>query len=201
MPDFKRFPETRKIRTVSLDTNILSDAMYYLILESKGKLTKKPKPQMERFSDSMQALTFILSVNVEPIGTELVRKELKRKLLFARLYDAVFGRNQIKITKEVKWLAKKYVKKTKIDNPDALIMASASRGGVDLFLSWNRDDMVNSKNLEKIAKINKKGNIPLPTFATPKEFLDRVFLTDSNTICLSQLPTPRRFHLKSFWTR
>ena len=127
---FERFPETRKIRTVSLDTNVLSDAVYYYILENKAKLGKKEDSYMERITDSVESIMFILSVDLRPIGIELVRKELKKKPMFESLYERVFG-EQIKVSRDIKWLAQSYTKHTRLRNPDALILASASCGKVD----------------------------------------------------------------------
>lgn len=198
--NFSRFPETRKIRTISFDTNIISDIMYYYILERKNKLSKKKKEYLERLSDSMESVILSLSVKIKTVGIDVIRKELKYRSLLPKLYKIIFE-NQVNVNREIKWLAKSYLDKINIESPDALIMASASVGKIDLFLSWNRDDIVKDSNLKIIEKLNKKRRVPFPVFATPSEFLDRIFLSNRMTICLSQLPMPRRFHLKTFQTK
>lgn len=198
---FQRFYSTKKIRTISFDTNVLSDVPYYYSLEGKCRLAKKKKSYLERTSSSVLSIIVTLSLNIRPVGIELVRKELARKPLFADLYDRVFERKQINVNREIKWLAESYMKRINIDGPDALILAAASVGRIDLFLSWNRDDVVNEKNLVKIREINKKRNVHFPIFATPKEFLERIFLTDKKTIWLSQLPVPSQYRPRFFQTR
>jgi predicted nucleic acid-binding protein len=199
MAVFHRFQETKKIRTISFDTNVISDILYYYILERKGGIYRKGI-YAERLSDSAESVILSLAVNVKVVGIDMIRKELKRRPLLAELYAAVFE-SEIRMSKEIRWLARKYKEDIRIGNADSLIMASASVGKIDLFLSWNRDDIVNDSNLERIKGINKKRGVSFPVFATPQEFLDRFFLTQRQTIGLSQLPSPRQFHPKIFWTR
>lgn len=186
---FERFAITKKIRTVSLDTNVLSDIPYYYMLKQKKKLSEKKKLYYERCRKSMDSIILILSVKVKPLGIKVVKKELKRK--------PAFFERQVNINKEIRYLARNYVN-IGIKAPDALILASASVGNVDLFLSWNRRDIVNENNLKTIEKINKKRGVSFPLFATPEEFLERVFLTDRQTICFSQTPIPPGYRLKIF---
>jgi hypothetical protein len=179
---------------MSFDTNVISDVIYYYILEGKGKPHKK---ELKRLSDSMESIILALSVNARLLGIDMVRRELKRRPLLGDIYDAIFEES-VKVNKDVKWLAKSYTDRLKIKNADALIVASASIGKIDLFLSWNRDDIVNHANLKEIRSANRKRSVPFPIFATPEEFLDRVFLTQNQTIGLSQTPSPRQFHPKTF---
>ncbi len=150
---FERFDITKKIRTISLDTNVLSDVPCYYMLKQKKRLSEKKKSYYERCCKSMNSIILILSVRVKPPGIKIVKKELKSKPAFLELYNAIFEK-QISVNKEIKYLAKSYMS-TGIKAPDALILASASVGNVDLFLSWNRRDIVNENNLERIRTINE----------------------------------------------
>ena len=73
-----------------MDTNVLSNAMYYIILEDKGKLHKVEKRLLEELEDSFRTIEIILSMNIDPIGINIVRKELKRRKDYASLYDHIF---------------------------------------------------------------------------------------------------------------
>jgi len=195
MVSFDRFGQTRKIRTISLDTNILSDIVYYLILENMGKLDKKRGDFVIRLKDSFESVLLILSTRIKPIGINIIRKELRRKEHLVHIYNTIF-KEEKKPDKNTKQLANKYTASMNIESIDALIMAIASVNGIDIFLSWNRSDIVNEDNLKKIQNINKERGVYFPAFMTPKEFLDRIFLAENRILCLTQTPAPRRFHLQ-----
>lgn len=193
MTNFKCFDEVQRIRRISVDTNVLSKVMYYIILYDKGKLYKKKGISFEELADSLETIIMILSTNIRPVGINIVRKELKKRKDYALLYDSVF-KEEVKPNKEIKQLAKFYTNKINIGSADSLIVASASMGKIDVFLSWNRDDIIKKTAIEKIQSINKKRRVHFPILMTPKDFLDHLFFAENRIICLSPIPTPRRFH-------
>lgn len=163
-------------------------------------MSKAEKRYFQRAAESFEAIIMLLSVNVETVGLSIVRKELSQKPHLTRIYDSTFDRT-VRINRDAKSLARAYMLKTSLKAEDALIFALASTGKVDVLLSWNRDDIVNTANLQTVHRINKKRRVRFPIFATPKEFLDRIFMSPAKTICLSHVPIPEQYRLKTFQTR
>ncbi len=184
--------KTKKIRTISFDTDLISDIMSLRLLSIKPKLTKDEADYFERCKMSFQLLSLILSVRVETVGTDLVRKELSQVEGLKMLYDRLFDRT-IEFSSNAKKLANAYVDKKGIKAADALLLALVSIGNVDCLLSWNRKHIVNSETLKVLRKINEDRNFNTPLILTPKEFLERITLSPERTICFYADAAPRQF--------
>lgn len=82
-----------------------------------------------------------------------------------------------------------------------MLLAIASVNDVDIFLSWNREDISNEKTQKAIEAINKRKRIGIPFLCTPAYFLDRLvgsIGSKSRTLSLSNCPVPRAYRLKFF---
>ena len=198
-----RFGHTHKIRSMSVDTNVISDVIPYIQYSERRKPPSKEESRQyfKRCKESVHALAIGLSFKMRLLGTPTVRRELKRRPGLIGLYNNFFYNGTLRVDKNTRNLAKSYIDKINLSVADAYIIATISMSKVDLFLSWNRRDIVNPNNTQKISLINKKKGIPMPVFATPKEFLERVFLTDMQTIGITDRPIPEGFRLESFPSR
>lgn len=191
----KDFWKTKKIRTVSLDTDVLSDVLYREIILGKSLQTKEDKNYLKRADLSFEILKLFFSVKVTTVGSVVVREELKGggeflKNLFDNTFDEIAHMNKV-----AKRLAEKYESKCKIKPADALIIASLSVKKTDCFISWNRKHIANPKNFQIIKFINKYAALPTPMLFTPLEFIQRVVRDGaSNTIWISHEPNPRKFY-------
>jgi len=198
-----RFGQTHKIRSMSVDTNVISDVIPYVQYSNRRKPLSKEESKLyfERCKQSVHSLAIGLSFKVNLFGTPTVRRELRRRPGLIELYNRFFYGGTLQIDKNTRNLAKMYCDEVNLDIADAFILATISLNRVDLFLSWNRQDIVNINNVQKVSLINRKKRIPLPVLATPKEFLERVFLTDKQTIGITDRPIPEGLRLQSFPSR
>ncbi len=163
---------TRKIRTVSLDTNIVID----LASEASGYSTSLTQKSLEIFS-----ILTARNVNMTLMGCPVVRKELQYGGLEA-LYDAISDRESAK-GKDVKNLARAYLREINIKPADALIVASLSISKTDVFITRD-NELAKESVLNKIKEINKPRKIPTPVIVSPSELHERIFLTE-RSICIS----------------
>jgi len=183
---------TREIRTVSIDSSVIFDSIVPFVSSTSG-LSSADK---ERINDSLHLIEFLFSVKVNTIGTDIVRKEISyNNSLFSKLYDSIFDNTAI-INKETKRLAKVYVEQLNIKPSDALIIASLSEARCDCLLSWDKEDIVSNRTVLGITKINKERNKGVPLLITPKDFLQRVFLSQGKHIVFSPNPLPLELHLR-----
>lgn len=183
---------TRKIRTISLDTDVISDLIFYDILERKTKPSKEERQYLEICEESFETVLILLSVRVKINGIKVIRKELE-KSGFEELYKKIFIHSEVGIDKEIRNLAKTYIRESEIKDADALILASVSCGNIDIFLSRNRRHMLNPKFQSAIRKINNNRGKRTPLIISPSTFLEHIFLSDKNTICYSRLQLPKEF--------
>jgi hypothetical protein len=184
--------KTKKIRTISFDTDLVSDILPLRYLLSKSKLTKDESGYLERCKLSFQILSLTLSVRVEKIGTELIERELSKVGGLKILYDRIFQRT-IEFSSAARKLANAYLEKRNIKPADALLLALITIGNVDCFLSWNRQHIVNSETLKILRQINEKRNLRTPLILTPKDFLERITLSPERAICFYVNTVPSEF--------
>jgi predicted nucleic acid-binding protein len=188
------FGKTRKIRSISIDSDIIIDIPALKILQSKYNLSKEEKKYLERCEVSLQTLSLVFASKVNVLGTEIVKKELAYSPVLRSLYDRVFDK-EVPLSSEAKRLAIMYMKKRKIKPADSFILASISVGKIDCFLSWNREHIVNPEVNKLVREINKDRNLPMPLIITPSDFLQRIVLSPERTICFFRDPIPQKFHL------
>ena len=185
--------KTRKIRSISIDSDIIIDIPALKVLQTKHNLTKEEERYFKRCEISLQTLSLAFASKVNLIGTEIVKKELSYFSILRNLYDRVFDK-EIPLSSEVKRLAIMYMEKRKIKPADSFILASISVDKIDCFLSWDREHMVNAEVNKIVKEINKERNLPMPLIITPNDFLQRIILSPERTICFFRDPIPQKFH-------
>lgn len=190
--------KTKKIRTVSLDTNVILDVLDLKLYESENKLNLFPSNLVERLESSFQILALLFSVNVKILGAKIVKKELNYSSATRLFYEKIFD-DDIKHSVQIRRLAENYKNKLGIGYADAFVLASISVGRIDCFFSWNRHDIVSEVKLKAISEINHGKNIPMPIIIQPCDFLERVILSDSMpfSLCFSR-EAIRRVYLPKF---
>lgn len=182
--------KTRKIRSVSIDTDVISD-----ILALKLHYTNQIKmdaTQLERCEKSFQLLTLIFSVKVKIVGVGVVKKELSVYPSLRELYDKIFDK-EVRTSVGIKRLAQAYIERKSIKEADAFILASVSVGDIDCFFSWNRKHIVNDETIRVLMEINKKRNVRTPLIITPEDFLKRFIISQNLALCFSREVIPRGF--------
>lgn len=191
--------KTKKIRKVSLDTDVISDILYREALLAERKKSIFEHFRLQRYEISFGVLNLLFGVRVQLIGSVVVKKELSKKSKYlVNLFDKTFDVTT-QLNKKIKNLAKKYEKELKTKPADALILADLSVHGVDCLISWNRKHIVNPENYVVMSKINKYASVPTPMLFTPAEFLERVGLEPrTNVIWISRQPAPRKFFPRLF---
>ena len=193
---FKRFAATRKIRRVSVDTNVISKAILS-VLPAPLPLNSSEAQQSR---DSFEALMVILTVAVTPMGIPMVRRELSRRPLFAEFYDIVFDKD-CEVPKDVTHIADAYQRETRLRAADAVIAATAAYNRIDVLLTWDKADLLGDHTQQRLREINLQRGIPHPIFATPSEFLSRLVLTDDRTLMLTSSVVPPGFRPRSSLSR
>ncbi len=188
----KYFGEARKIRTISLDTNIINDVLFYIFNQERKILSSFEREYMERCKISYNLLFTFLCTRVKFVGIKTVRKELSYKGALLKVYRSLFL-NEVKIKAEIRTLAKSYQKGAGLSPADAAILATVSAGNIDLFCSWNRKDIVKESTLEAIRKINGRMGLKMPLILTPEMFLERFGVTQERTILFTVSQIPKGF--------
>ncbi len=187
----------KKIRTITLDTNIPSDIPSLTILQNKTKSSKEDTNFLKRAKNSLEIITLVSAVKVDVVGLDILKKELKIIPSLSNLYNKLVD-YEVKSNSRVRKLANAYKEQVPIKSPDALILALASSSKVDCLLGWNREDIVKQSTLKSIRSINDKQRIPTPVIATPDDFLSRITLTPSKTIVFSDQLVPSQYRPKFF---
>ncbi len=175
---------TRKVRTVSIDTDVVND----LIAEGLGYSSIITKSSNEIFT-----VLSAKNIKITFVGCPVVRKELQA-IKLERFYDVIFDK-EVSLSKEVRNLANEYVKQLNIKGSDALIAASASVAGVDIVLTRDKQHMLKYSILDKLREINRKKNVAVPVFISPAELHERIFIAD-RSICVSHEIIPLQFRLQ-----
>jgi len=179
--------QSRKIRTVSIDTNVISD-----ILALKLYHLKKIGGFQDRWEKSFQLLSLLFTVKVKRLGINVVKRELSGYASLRKLYDTVFTKT-IPTSTAIRRLAKAYREKINIKPADSFILATASVKNIDCFFSWNRRDIVNVKTLKAVRKINKKRKFKMPLIITPEDFLKRFAISQVFTLGFYREAIPRGY--------
>lgn len=181
----KFIQKTHKIRTASIDTDVISD----LIAEFLGYSSATTKSSLEIF-----LILTAREIKIKLIGCPIVRKELKAAGL-ERFYNDVFDGDSA-VNKNVRNLANLYVKETHVKSSDALIMASASICGIDIVLSRDRTHILKESVLDKIKQINNKRNVPIPIFISPSDLHERLYLGDKS-LFINRTIIEKQFRLRT----
>lgn len=186
--------KSKKIRKVSLDTDVISDILYREALLTREKTSILEHFKLQRSEISFKILNLLFGVKVQLVGSVVVKEELcKKSKYLVKLFEKTFDITT-QLNKKIKNLAKKYEEKLVTKPADALILADLSFHEVDCFMSWNRKHIVNPKNYAAMSKINRYSSVPTPMLLTPAEFLERVGLEPrTNVIWISRQPVPRKF--------
>lgn len=191
------FGEPRKIRSISVDSDVIIDVPALKVLQARARLSKEEKKYVRRCEFSFQLLSLAFAVKVDIVGTEIIERELSFYPTLKDLYERIFDRTA-PLSPETKRLAKSYVDKKHIKPADAFILASISDGRIDCLLSWNREHMVNALTIEAVRGINKSKGLPAPLIITPEDFLSRITLSQDQTICFFPDPIPQQFRLQFY---
>ena len=153
-------PKTR----IYLDTSVLS-CYYADDSPDKRDNTRKFFDEIVRGEfESFISRLVISEINNAP--------EEKKQNMF-RLIDA-YGIGSVSITEEVENLADTYVKEGIIPQryrEDAVHIASAVIGRVQIVISWNMKHMVKIKTINGVNSINKQAGYPEIDLRTPEEML------------------------------
>jgi len=187
----------KKIRTITLDTNIPMDIPALIILRNRSNLSKDETDFLKRANYSLEIITLVSAVKVNVVGLDVLKKELKPVPPLLALYSKLID-HEVKVSSRVRKLANAYKEQVPIKSPDALILALTSSSKVDCLLSWNREDIVKQSTLKSIRSINDKQRIPTPVITTPDDFLSRITLTPSKTIVFSDQLVPSQYRPKFF---
>ena len=192
-----------KVRSMTLDTNVISDipALSYFehVLESGG-LPENEQEYFHRCRASKKAIFVMLDFDIERIGLKMVFKELLESPPLHMLYKDIFPQDA-RQSREAASLAGKYMDRLQLPLVDATITALASANRIDVLLSWNRHHVANPAILEKIEEINSASGFPTPEIITPREFLDRVIRSDKRTIALSPVQLRPLYRVDSYLSK
>ncbi len=193
-----------KIRSMTADTNVISDiqalAYYDSRLEEGEFLPPDEQNYYQRCRSSKKAIFIMLDFKVEKVGLPVVYKELLASPPLHLLYRQLFS-SEAAISKESRRLAEKYAQAAGLEAADAAIVALASLNGIDILLSWNRHDIVKAAAIRSVEQINRQAGISTPEIMTPRDFLDRVMLTEKKTIALSPHPLLPVFRADSYLSK
>ena len=182
----------RKFGSISLDTNVMLDIPARAYLSSKGNLTPEETKMLKRTEDSLHTVIMCLTeqLRLKKVGVRVVEKELSRNPIMLEIYKSIFPFS-VKKSADTLQLAELYQRKIGIPAADSLILATVSLESVDVFLTWNKDDITNEKVQREVEKINHGRRIKVPLFITPTFFMERLMLSeDRKTLCISPSPTP-----------
>lgn len=200
-----KFDQPRKINKISMDTNVLLDLPLVPYFESITPRTEEDKKMLCRVVDSYTLVRLCLAENISigKVGIKVVEKEIQKGTailpIFHELFPTVVGPDRA-----ARRLAGDYMAALGIESADAMLLAIASVNNVDIFLSWNRDDISNEKTQNAVETINKRKGTNVPFLCTPTYFLDRLvgsIGSKSKALCLSNRPVPRAYRLKFFPSR
>ena len=181
------FGPERKIRSIAVDTNVILDiAGYYAWLPTHKleDLNEDGKRVYQRLRASLELVVLALAedIHVKRVGLRMVEREILKDPSILALYRHAFP-GAARPSPEIKRLAKLYVRKLDIPNPDAAILAEASFHGVDVLASWNRQHIVREETLRAIKEVNLARSLQTPVIITPSDFLSRITLSNTRTLC------------------
>ncbi len=202
MPKFSE--QIIKIRSMTLDTNVISDllalvSVYGPKLRAKEGIPSSELPYYERCVASKHAMFIMLDFDVERVGLKTVYRELLQRPPLHMIYRGMFP-YEAKIERRAKSLAEKYASIFSIPPTDAAIVALCATNGIDILLTWNQDHLLRTGALEKITRVNSGAGLPTPAIITPKDFLDRLMLVGKK-LALSPRPVLPVYRVAPYLSR
>jgi len=95
----KYFGQARKIRNVSLDTNIIIDVLFHMYFRDTLSKSSWGRSYLERCKESSDLLFTFLCTRVNLFGIRAVRRELSKKCALLKIYRAIFKKEVGKLLK------------------------------------------------------------------------------------------------------
>lgn len=152
----------RVVRTAYLDTNVYVEAT----LGGPLRAASRAVVQMagtRRFGG---------------VGSALLRRELQGvcQAYATRVPLELYVRSivvEVPGGRRARFLGRMYWRQLGIKRSDAMHLALAVGAGADLFLSWNREDLVKRRTTEGLRQTNAILGLPVPLVLTPAQFLQK----------------------------
>lgn len=150
----------RIVRSAYLDTNVFVEAAFL------GKL----------HPSSAQVVDLAIARRIHSYGSALLRREVQGvcdsygSTKPFDLYEASI-KWQAPCGKEAKSLGRLYAQELRIKPNDALHLAMAVGARVDVFVSWNREDLVRPRTTDGLHLINQRIGRQTPSILTPGRLL------------------------------
>lgn len=158
---------THLIRSAYLDTNV------YAAAATAGPL----------WASSERVVGLAKARRFGAVGSVLLRRELQglcagvQTRAPLRLYEESILL-EMPPNRAVKHLGRLYLAELKIKPNDALHLGYAVVVGVDIFVSWNREDLVKQKTRVGLRQINDRLGRKSPIILTPATLIDRTNAKD-----------------------
>jgi predicted nucleic acid-binding protein len=151
------------VRSLYLDTNIFVSAAQSVVHSEA----------------SQELIDLVRARRVAVVGSALLRREIgsvQRRLPTHLPFQFYLELAVLELpqTREVIRLGARYGAALGIKGADAEHLAYATIAGADVFLSWNRRDLVRSATIHGVHVVNAALGLPTPTITDPSEFLKRV---------------------------
>ena len=150
------------VRSFYLDTNIfVSAAEKTVFTEASNKL-----------------IALIRARRIAVVGSALLRQEIASVQRRLRTHVALqiyldVAVIEMPTTREVRRLGARYRAALGIKEADAEHLAYASLSGADVFLSWNRRDLIRQATVSGLRAVNAALGLPTPTITDPSDFVER----------------------------
>ncbi len=150
----------RAIRSAYIDTNVYFEAAV------EGPL----------HGASLRVVELATTRRIRAYGSAVVLRELRgvcRKYGTRRALEFYPGAvvHQLATGKQTKRLAWRYADELQIKRNDAVHLALAVAARVDVFVSWNREDLVKRATTTGLHAINQGLGRPTPSILTPTQLL------------------------------
>lgn len=158
----------RKIRTALADTNVY------------GSLIEKKAHQKA----SLGTLDFIHEHNIQMYGSFINVIEFSRSaffddllMLFSTYVDDMIELmipDELEMVDKLSW---NYIQQLKLKREkfsDCKLVALSTIGKLDMFITWNRRDILNDEAIRIISRVNGRWKFKTPWVITPLEFLHQI---------------------------
>jgi predicted nucleic acid-binding protein len=150
----------RAIRSAYIDTNVYFEAA------GAGPL----------HGDSIRVIELAATRRIRAYGSAVLLRELRgvgRKYGTGRAIQLYTGAvvRQLATGKQTKQLAWRCADELKIKRNDAVHLALAFTARVDVFVSWNREDLVKRSTITGLHTITQGLGRPTPIILTPRQLL------------------------------
>ncbi len=147
------------VRCVYLDTNV------YVAGAEAGPLRHPSRSLIE----------LARTDRVAGIGSVLVRRELRavcERMGSVEALDLYWPAIVAELPggKQDAWLKKVYRRELGIKDADAHHLAFATSARVEVFASWNRNDLVKARTMAVVQRINERLGLRTPIILTPAQF-------------------------------